>query len=1703
MKKLLIILILTIIAVRSAAQFPNNQSFGSPTTLTTFKGAGKADSGFAIGGFADTAHINLNPYIKTYPGMLVRTANALWMRNSTANAWMNLFGAGGAAVTNMNSGTSLSGTTGQLGGNPLLHYTDIGLENGFALSIVNNGVRGPDQTDSNSVRLANNTEQTDPADSLISPSLIQSVYGWNLFLTASDRITFRQDVLGLPGATESQGLWQLAAKVNNGTYRTVFSIYNDGLIPQNLNIKTHTLGSSGDVTNLQFGDSTFASITSGINDVAIGHLSQSLITTGSRTTSLGSKSLQVNLGSDNTATGYQAGVGNTSATGNSLYGANAYSLNATGIKNVIDGFNGLSNVAFGDRNVSMGANTNSTEDSVSNVIAIGDSAIVSASNQIVIGNRLHNQLRLFGTTYGNTAAMNVAMIDSLTNNVYHVPLSQILRDIPTLQMVFDTEKDVAVMTHSVATNITGHTYRWVGNNVAISFNDSSAADGEGNVQLTGRAIRLFGATASGLANDGIFFENLASVDLDVNTIVGITAGGLHDKRIGKLGVGDGLSIVDGALIVTNQLIGAGNGLTDSAGTIVQGGLFYKTTTYDLNNYSLEYQGANGLTQIFPGGVYITNYAGQTAFSVSTGQGGVAEVLDKETTSTNSPTFISVVRASSTGTVADGFGGSVTYALEAADGSPYDANRLISKWSDASVKTSQFDITGLNSNVAETYMNIQAPGIVRVNNLADTLATKSYARSVGGNPPVPGIDDVLAVAQPFTETRTINTSTSRLLVLGAHAFSLLSVENTDGGGINASAVNGAGVTASSTNDFGINVGSQNSYAAFFQSLDVAAIFAQVLPTVDNTIEPVMILNRSVQGTPTNGAGASMQFISSTSLGSSDVMNELKSFWTNVTTGTRTSQFSITGVSSASAETFANFQTGGIVRVNNLADTLSTKAYVRALVGDGAAAFLPVTGTGTAIGGITGDLDGNQLQVVSGANTIIDLNPASFQSKISATDGTATSSLDLRGDGADPTVSFTLTTTDAVNTVQIRGDAANNNISLTAGALWIQDASLAGASNGYVLTLINNVTGESAWGPGGSSSPFLPSTGTGTATGNITGSLAGNILRIQQGAFESLLIDPTTDAEQSALTAFNNTDDGNFAQFRASTTPTSGRATVTAQFNDGATSAGVSFYADATTSTSNISASRNTIVGDSIYLQSTLSGSVIGWVWTLDDVVTGRGHWAPSSGGGGSVISVSGTSNRITSTGGTTPVIDIAATYVGQTSITTLGTIATGTWNATAISAAKGGTGITSYAVGDLITATGVTTLAPLADVSVGSYLRSGGVTTAPLWSTLKLPNAATANRVVISPSTNTYSESANLTFDGSNLTVGADLQSGHSASIGEMNAAGFIGSSGTNYTSIMPSFGTGSASSGFQAMYFNGTTWISAIEYANTSAAARTNIFLLKSGGNVTIGSASTPTARLMLPAGTTAASSAPMKMTSGPLLTTAEAGAHEFLTDKFYGTITTGAARKEFTLNDAALTSGRVPFITTNGRLTDNAAFTFASNTTLSVPIMTLGTAGSTLGQLILSGNTSQTVTLKTLATAGGYILTMPPNDGNSGDFLQTDGNGVLTWSATTNFNPVVQTLTDGATITWNVINGGNSQVTLGGTGRTLTITNPVAGYTYTVRIIQDGTGNRTITTWPSGTKWPANGTAPTLTTSANRFDMVTFYYDGTFFYGNYNYNYN
>jgi hypothetical protein len=77
--------------------------------------------------------------------------------------------------------------------------------------------------------------------------------------------------------------------------------------------------------------------------------------------------------------------------------------------------------------------------------------------------------------------------------------------------------------------------------------------------------------------------------------------------------------------------------------------------------------------------------------------------------------------------------------------------------------------------------------------------------------------------------------------------------------------------------------------------------------------------------------------------------------------------------------------------------------------------------------------------------------------------------------------------------------------------------------------------------------------------------------------------------------------------------------------------------------------------------------------------------------GNTIDAVGTANRIRVNADS---IDIASTYAGQTSITTLGTIGTGTWNGTVIGATYGGTGVnngsSTITLGGSLTLTGAFT-----------------------------------------------------------------------------------------------------------------------------------------------------------------------------------------------------------------------------------------------------------------------------------------------------------------------------------------------------------------------------------------------------------------------------
>jgi hypothetical protein len=125
------------------------------------------------------------------------------------------------------------------------------------------------------------------------------------------------------------------------------------------------------------------------------------------------------------------------------------------------------------------------------------------------------------------------------------------------------------------------------------------------------------------------------------------------------------------------------------------------------------------------------------------------------------------------------------------------------------------------------------------------------------------------------------------------------------------------------------------------------------------------------------------------------------------------------------------------------------------------------------------------------------------------------------------------------------------------------------------------------------------------------------------------------------------------------------------------------------------------------------------------------------------------------------------------------------------------------------------------------------------------------------------------------------------------------------------------------------------------------------------------------------------------------------------------------------------------------------------------------------------------------------------------DGNHKGTWRKvydTGNDSSLVklnaeQTLTDGTTVTFNVSNGINAKVTLGG-NRTLAISNAIAGQTLVLKVIQDATGSRTLALPANCKVQNGGGGAVTLTAAANAVDILTFYFDGTNFWVTYGQNF-
>ena len=101
------------------------------------------------------------------------------------------------------------------------------------------------------------------------------------------------------------------------------------------------------------------------------------------------------------------------------------------------------------------------------------------------------------------------------------------------------------------------------------------------------------------------------------------------------------------------------------------------------------------------------------------------------------------------------------------------------------------------------------------------------------------------------------------------------------------------------------------------------------------------------------------------------------------------------------------------------------------------------------------------------------------------------------------------------------------------------------------------------------------------------------------------------------------------------------------------------------------------------------------------------------------------------------------------------------------------------------------------------------------------------------------------------------------------------------------------------------------------------------------------------------------------------------------------------------------------------------------------------------------------------------------------------------NAAPSYVELTDAPTITVDWSKGNTQTVTLGG-NRTFTFLNGQKGGKYLLILKQDSHGSRLVT-WPLSVRWPGptqTAAPPTLTTTANKTDYLTFFFNGVTYDG-------
>lgn len=173
----------------------------------------------------------------------------------------------------------------------------------------------------------------------------------------------------------------------------------------------------------------------------------------------------------------------------------------------------------------------------------------------------------------------------------------------------------------------------------------------------------------------------------------------------------------------------------------------------------------------------------------------------------------------------------------------------------------------------------------------------------------------------------------------------------------------------------------------------------------------------------------------------------------------------------------------------------------------------------------------------------------------------------------------------------------------------------------------------------------------------------------------------------------------------------------------------------------------------------------------------------------------------------------------------------------IPATKGGTGLTSYAIGDLIFCPIANTLGVIPDVATGSVLLSGGILTAPSYGKVGLSTHVSGTLPVANGGTNLTSYTiGDIVYASGATTLAslADIATGNALITGGVGAAPTYGKIGLT-THISGTLGVGNGGTGITTTPTNGQIPIgNGTNYTAATITAGTGANVSNGAGTITI-----------------------------------------------------------------------------------------------------------------------------------------------------------------------------------------------------------------------------------------------------------------------------